>query len=85
MQREFINLGSGARSGFRPEEKEEETKKPTGVKPTFKGRMNLNKNQDNDNQGVNTNYDFKVSYKTNDDEGVQKKDKKPREKGVPLH
>jgi len=41
-QREFINLGSKARSGAAaPEEKK--TASFTGVKPTFKGRMNLNK------------------------------------------
>jgi len=43
-QREFINLGSKARSGaFEPAE-EKKTTSFTGVKPTFKGRMNLNKN-----------------------------------------
>ena len=78
-------MGSKARSG-RPEE-QEETKKAstTGVKPSFKGKLNLARNADDGDFGVKTNYDFKVSYKTNDDEGgANKKQAKNRDKGVPF-
>jgi hypothetical protein len=80
-QREFINLGSKARVGGRPEEEKFESAKPmTGVKPTFRGKLNLMKNtneQDGD-FGVKVNYDFKsnVSYPT---QGAgENKERKPR-------
>ena len=75
-------MGSKARSG-RPEE--EETKKaPTGVKPTFKGKLNLARNAEDGDFGVKTNYDFKVSYKTNDEDGAGNRKPKNRDKGVPF-
>lgn len=64
--------------------------KTTGIKPTFKGRMNLNKNtgdQDEGNFGVKTNYGFAVSYKSDQPSFVtgEGMDRKPRgEKGVPF-
>ena len=81
-QREFINLGSKARVGGRPEEEKFESAKPTGVKPTFKGKLNLmrNTNEQDGDFGVKVNYDFKsnVSYPG----AGEKKDRKP--KAVPF-
>jgi len=82
-QREFINLGSKARVGGPREEESKFESKPTGVKPTFKGKLNLMKNtndQDGD-FGVKVNYDFSsnVSYKH---AGEGAKERKP--KAVPF-
>jgi hypothetical protein len=82
-QREFINLGSQARVGAsRPEEEKNMMSRPSGVKPTFKGKLNLNRGNEEPGAGGNTNYDFKVSYNTSNP-GEQKVGK-PREKGVPF-
>lgn len=82
-QREFINLGSKARVGGPREEEEKFETKATGVKPTFKGKLNLMKNTNNQDGdfGVKVNYDFSsnVSYKT---AGDGAKDRKP--KAVPF-
>ena len=88
-QREFVNLGSKARVD-RPEDfkRDEPMMKTTGIKPTFRGKLNLNKGgatEEDGDYGVKTNYGFAVSYKT-DQPGfiTDGKDRKPREKGVPF-
>lgn len=91
-QREFINLGSKARVGGHQEEEKsfEPLSKATGIKPTFRGKLNLNKtgaNADEGDYGVKTNYGFAVSYKTTEPgfiPGEGGKERKPREKGVPF-
>jgi hypothetical protein len=73
-QDNFINLSSGG-LGARAPRTEEESKnafgsKPSGVRPTFKGRLNLNKGEpveESTQAGGNRTYDFKVSYSNKDD------------------
>lgn len=71
-QREFVNLGSTARTGEQREESKREA-----VKPTFKGRMNLAKTggqPDEENQGVVKDYDFRASvYKGPRDENEERR------------
>jgi hypothetical protein len=83
-QREFINLGSKARVGGRPEEEFKAESRPAAVKPTFKGKLNLNRgNQEQEGDfGVKTTYDFKVSY-VSSTPGEQR-ERKPKDKGVPF-
>lgn len=89
-QREFVNLGSKARVGGRPEEEKEPAplSKATGIKPTFRGKLNLTKTgagaEEEGDFGVKVNYDFAVSYKTAFVPGELGKERKPREKGVPF-
>jgi len=88
--REWVNLGAGARE--RRDDEEVKADRPAAVKPTFKGRMNLTKTgaaaDDEKDYGVKTNYGFAVSYKTAHDgekgEGGEKRERKPRDKGVPF-
>jgi len=94
-QDNFINLSSGG-LGARGPRTEEESKnafggKPSGVRPTFKGRLNLNKGEPNEDttQAGNKTYDFKVSYSNKNDrpaEGELKgKDKRNTgNRGVPF-
>merc|ERR1712194_952499 len=88
--REWVNLGAGARE--RRDDEELKADRPAAVKPIFKGRMNLTKTgaaaDDYKDYGVKTNYGFAVSYKTAFDgekgEGCEKRERKPRDKGVPF-
>jgi len=88
--REWVNLGAGARE--RRDDEEVRADRPAAVKPTFKGRMNLTKTgasaDDDKDYGVKTNYGFAVSYKTEYDgekgEGGEKRERKPRDRGVPF-
>lgn len=91
-QDNFINLGSG---GLGARNKDEETKntfgKSSGVRPTFKGRLNLNKgepSEDQTNQAGNKTYDFKVSYASKNDkpsDEIKGKDKRNTgNRGVPF-
>jgi hypothetical protein len=89
-QREFVNLGSKARVD-RPEDfkRDEPLMKTTGIKPTFRGKLNLNKGaaaEDEGDFGVKTNYGFAVSYKTDQPSGFMTdgKERKPRVVGVPF-
>ena len=91
-QENFINLGSGARPAKQLEESKDAFSKPSGVRPTFKGRLNLNKGEptEDSNQGVIKSYDFKVSYsnkndKTDGGNQVDRKDKRnTANRGVPF-
>lgn len=73
-QREFVNLGSAARGGDR--EREEEPKERP-VKPTFRGKLNLNKTgsqPDEQNQGVVKDYDFRnLKGQKREDDGEERK------------
>lgn len=62
--REFVNLGSQAKTG---QEEEQKTTKKEAVKPTFRGKLNLTKtggNIDEKNEGVVKDYSFQNVYKT---------------------
>lgn len=70
-QREFVNLGSTARTGELREESKREA-----VKPTFKGRMNLAKTgtqPDEENQGVVKSYDFRASVYKGDNDNEERR------------
>lgn len=94
--REFINLGGGTRARDALEENKEPAK-PTGVKPTFKGRMNLTKtggNQKDESSGVVTSYGFSVALrgprtedeKKEGEEGRARRDnRKTGDRGTPFH
>jgi len=76
-------LGSSARP--RDEEAKEEKRVP-GVKPTFKGRMNLTKtgaNKEEASEGVSKTYDFGVVFKTaHGEEGKDgERKREPRKEG----
>jgi hypothetical protein len=81
------------------EEEKEERGKLTGVKPTFKGRMNLRGSggaNDADNAGVVKDYSFNVTFKSEStggerkqygegDRNVDRKDRRqPKDKGMSL-
>lgn len=91
-QDNFINLSSGARPAKGQEESKDALSKPSGVKPTFKGRLNLNKGEpaEDTNLGGNRTYDFKVSFsnkneKTDGGNQVDRKDKRNTgNRGVPF-
>lgn len=66
--REFINLGGGARARdeFGEEDKRQDYPVATGIKPTFKGRMNLTKTggkPEDESSGVVTSYGFSVALR----------------------
>jgi hypothetical protein len=52
------------------------------VKPTFKGKLNLTKGDQEGDFGPVKTYDFSVSFKT--PATGEQKERKPREKGVPF-
>jgi len=95
-QKEFVNLGSSARPA-RDQEEEKTEKRVPGVKPTFKGKLNLTRTgagADEKNEGVAKTYDFGVVFKTAHDgekrefnkegEGEHHGQRKQREKGHPF-
>jgi hypothetical protein len=97
--REFINLGGGARAREEYGEEDKHQEKPlTGIKPTFKGRMNLTKTggkPEDESSGVVTSYGFNVALRgprtedengneepTEDNRQVRRDPRKLGEKGV---
>jgi len=78
--REFISLGSSAKGAQKPAEEAKE--KSEAVKPTFKGKLNLTRTGDGDqqhDQGVVKTYDFRNTYKQARPEG-ETAGERPREK-----
>lgn len=78
-QREFINLSSGARNPGQQPEREEQKERREAVKPTFKGKLNLQGtgNQANEeNSGVVKDYDFRSVYKKPFEEGDEKRERR---------
>lgn len=66
--RAFVNLSSSAKAGDyqRGPEEEKRSDRPTGIKPTFRGKANLTKTgggQDDENAGVVTSYGFAVALR----------------------
>lgn len=88
--------GGAQESSYAPaKEEEKETGRITGVKPTFKGRMNLRGGggpNDGDNAGVVKDYSFNVTFKSEaaaggerGDRNVDRKDRRqPKDKGMSL-
>jgi hypothetical protein len=87
-QRDFVNLGSKARVGGKQEDEKVESK-PTGVKPTFKGKLNLTKGDQEGDFGPVKTYDysaFKPASNASNAGGAggEQKERKQRDKGVPF-
>jgi len=86
--REFVNLGASARVGGDPRgEEEKQSDRPTGIKPTFRGKLNTRGAENDNNSGVVTSYGFEVALRTEprekredgqDGEQVRKLKPKPR-------
>lgn len=80
-QRDFVNLGSSAKAGH---DKEEQKERKEGVKPTFKGKLNLSKTggqPDEQNQGVVKDYDFRNVYKQPRTDKPEDGNERPKREG----
>ena len=93
--------GQGKESSKQEAEEEKEGRKLTGVKPTFRGRMNLKgtgDTADGENSGVVKDYNFGVKFKPAQGENTQggekrtenrnvdrKDNRQPRDKGMSLN
>ena len=90
--------GQGKDSSKNEAEEEKDSKKPTGVKPTFRGRMNLKgtgDTNDGENAGVVHAYDFGVKFRSAQGENkgekrgnrnIDRKDERqPKDKGMSLN
>lgn len=87
-QKEFISLGSSARPQRDQEEEKEQVARVPGVKPTFRGKLNLTKTgagADEATVGVAKTYDFGVVFKAPFVEGEERKHepREPRPEGEP--
>jgi hypothetical protein len=81
-QKEFVHLGSSAKTAGDREEEKTEHRAP-GVKPTFKGKLNLTKTgaqTEEKAEGVSKAYDFGVVYKSANPDG-ERRERKEGEAG----